>query len=96
MRIGNLDDPFVTGTEESRRAAREDFRRQQRLHLARQSRWEELDAEELAFGRRHVEHRPTGRKFKVSHGLLDAIYSPVTAYVVTEDARDVVCLEELR
>jgi hypothetical protein len=89
--IGGLGDPPFDDT-----AARDEFRRQQRVAIARRSRWEELDRAEVVFARRHVEHRPTGRRFKVSHGLLDAIYSPVTAYVLTENGGDVIALEELR
>jgi hypothetical protein len=76
-------------------AARDEFRRQQRLAIARRSRWEELDRADVVFARRVVEHRPTGRRFKVSHGLLDAVYTPVSAFILT-DIGDVIALEKLR
>jgi hypothetical protein len=31
----------------------------------------------------------------VSHGLLDAVYTPVSAFVLTDDG-DVIALEEMR
>jgi hypothetical protein len=81
---------------ERQRMMREELLRQQRLYAVRRSNWEELASSEVVFARRWVEHRPTRRRFKVSRGLLDAVYSPVTAYVITENGGDVIALEELR
>jgi hypothetical protein len=90
MRMGGVGEPPFTDTAE-----RDEFRRQQRVNVARRSKWEELDRGEVVFAKRWVEHRPTGRRFKVSHGLLDSVYTPVSAFVLTEEG-DVIALEELR
>ena len=81
---------------ERQRMKREELLRQQRLYAVRRSNWEELASSEVVFARRWVEHRPTGRRFKISRGLLDADHSGVTAYVLTENGGDVIALEELR
>lgn len=72
---------------------RDEYRRQQRLNAAKRSQWERLEQDELTFNARWVEHRSSGRRFKVSTGLLDADRSPVVAYTPTEDGRDVIALE---
>jgi hypothetical protein len=88
--IGRSEPPFGDISE------RDEFRRQQRLHIADRSKWEELDRSDLVVQRHWVEHSPTGRRFTVARGVLDAQYSPVVAFVRTEDGRDIVALEELR
>lgn len=78
-------------------ASRDQYRREQRLNAARRSQWEKFEQKDLEFGKRWVVHRPTGRRFIVSRGeLIDALYTGVTAYTLTEDGRDVIALEQLR
>jgi hypothetical protein len=95
--MGPIGGLFVAGAPPFQSLEERDaFRRQQRLAIATRAKWELLERDDVVFQRRWVEHRPTGRKFKVSHGLLDAQHTPVTAYLLTEDGDDVVALEELR
>lgn len=90
MVVGRSERPFTDTAE------RDEYRRQLRLASARRSAWEEFERADVVFGRRWIEHRPSGRRFKVVTGLIDAAHSPVVAYLVTEDGRDVIALEELR
>jgi hypothetical protein len=78
--------------EEERAAARKEERRQRLVAIAMRSAWEELPRRELEFGRRDVTHTPTGECYRLYRGEVDAQYSPVVAYFVTESG-DPVFLE---
>ena len=54
------DEELVAGDEESRRRAREEHRKQQRLHFAESSPWPRIDFADLRFGRFVVENTRTG------------------------------------
>lgn len=80
------DEALVAGTEESRRAAREDLLRQRRRHLAEGSNWPRLEFADLRFERYYVEHARTGERYRVYRGeIMSATYSPVVAWFVGTD-----------
>ncbi len=82
---GFSDEEFVTGDEESRRRAREDMRRQQRLHFAESSNWKRIDLADLRFGR-IVEDTRTGERYRVYRGeVFDAVNLPVIAWYISPE-----------
>ena len=90
------NEALLTGDEESRRRAREDLRRQQRMHFAEGSSWPRLDFADLRFARLHVEHMPSNQRYRIVRGeIADAIYAPaVTAWFIRDG--EVVFLEPAR
>lgn len=50
------NEELVIGDEQSRRRAREERRKQQRLHFAESSTWKRLNLADLRFERLYVEH----------------------------------------
>ncbi len=79
---GFSDEEFVTGDEESRRRAREEHRRQQRLHLAESSTWKRIDLADLRLGR-IVEDTRTDERYRVYRGeVFDAVNLPVVAWYI--------------
>ena len=72
------DEELVIGDDESRRRAREEYRKQQRLHFAENSTWPQIDRGDLRFGRFSVENTRT--RYRVCRGeAMDATYSPAVA-----------------
>lgn len=92
---GQIGSMFVgRGEMPAGTAARDEYRRQQRLNAVKRSQWEQLERAELDFGRYFVTHTPTGRRFRVNHGLLDGTHTGVSAYSMNA-AGDVIALEPL-
>ena len=78
------DADLVAGTEEPRRRAREDLRRQQRLHFAESSTWPRVDLADLRFGHHLVENKRTGETYRRYQGeMLDAMHTPIVAWSIT-------------
>ena len=83
-RLHPSDAVFATGNPEEQRAARDEYRRQQRLQAAMRSGMQELERSDLEFGRFHITHRPSGQLFHVTRGEQFAgQYDTATAYYVT-------------
>lgn len=89
------DADLVTGTEESRRRAREELRRQRRLHFAESSSWPRLDLADLRFGRFYVEHTPSGTRYRVVRGEVTGVFGvrrgarrPATHHLRTRRCRE--------
>ncbi len=78
---------LLEGDEESRRRARLELARAQRLHVAETSKLPRLDLDELEFHRFGVVvHVPSGDRYKVSHGEhVEAQHSPATAWYLDRD-----------
>lgn len=90
------DEELVTGDEESRQRAREEHRKQQRLHFAENSTWKRIDLADLRFERYLVENARTGERYRVCRGeAMDASYSPAVAWFIGTDG-DPVFLEPAR
>jgi hypothetical protein len=76
------------------RQERVELARAQRLRFAKTSGLEALDRADLTFGRYWIEHEPTGERYFVYRGSIDAgPHHPVNAYYATGD--DVVFLERV-
>lgn len=84
--LGFSDADLVTGDDESRRRAREELRRQQRLRFAENSPWPRLNFADLNFERFYVEHAPTGERYRICRGeAMDTAYSPAVAWFIGTD-----------
>lgn len=80
---------------EARRRARDELRRSQRLEIARRAGLRELERDDLrARPFRLLEHRPTGERFRVFHGVADALYIGAVA-AFYRDGDDAVFLERV-
>ena len=80
------DEALVAGDDETRQRAREDRRKQQRLHFAESSNWKRIDLADLQFGRYVVENVRTGERYRVCRGeTIDAAYSPAVAWFIGTD-----------
>lgn len=90
--IGGQGDPLVIGDDASRQAAREVHRREQRIRTAMRGGWPELKRADLVFSRFAVEHVPSAAKYKIHHGEVDAVYTPISAYYF-DQVGDVIFLE---
>ena len=66
MRLDPNDPRLVTGTVQEQQQARDEYRRQQRIAVARRSGMEEVSHDDLEFGRRYISHLPTGRLFHIT------------------------------
>ena len=77
---------LVVDDAERRRRDREELLKRQRLQLAESSRWPRLDLEALRFERYEVVHMPTSERYRIVRGeILDAQFTPVTAWAITPD-----------
>jgi hypothetical protein len=81
-------------TTDAERHERVELARAQRLRFAKTSGLVELDRTDLSFGRYWIAHEPTGDRYFVYRGSIDAgPHHPVNAYYATGD--DVVLLERV-
>jgi hypothetical protein len=79
------DPRFVTGTDDTRRQARDEFRRQQRLHIAMRSTLPELPRSDLAFHKFGIEDIASGNYYKAIRGeLTDPNHSAAVGYYINE------------
>jgi hypothetical protein len=77
-------------------AQRDDLLRQQRLRIAHTSGWEEIPRAHIEHGRYNaVTDTRDGRTFGLVRGLIDAQFTPATAYYIAETG-DPVFLEPRR
>ena len=76
--------------EEQARRRGEELRSRRRLHFAENSTWPRLDLDDLRFERHHVEHIPTGERYRIVRGeVMDAQFSPATAWYIGSDGGQV-------
>ena len=94
--LGIADRELYEGDDETRHRAREERRKQQRLHFAESPNWPRIDRADLSFGRFVVENTRTGERYRVCRGeAMDASYSPAVAWFIGTDG-DPVFLEPAR
>ena len=84
--LGIANRELFEGDDETRRRAREDLRRQQRLRLAESSNWKRIDLADLEFKRFLVTNARTGETLRIYRGeVLDAMHSPIVAWAIGRD-----------
>ena len=84
--LGIADRELYEGDDDTRRRAREELRRQQRLHFAESSTWKRLNLADLRFERFYVEHAPSGERYRIVRGeVMDAHFTPAVAWFVGTD-----------
>lgn len=81
MRVGAITDEDARAREQTRTEAR----RAERIRTAHRAGWVELERRDLAFQPFGiVVHEPTGDRYRINRGEVDAQYSPVVAYFIDQ------------